>query len=113
MHASFLTIELSPIEREAIEISFNDLYHELAGIGGWHRLCLALNVTEGIIDQLQNSKQGDEEKKSECLRAYHNSGEATWEGVIAAIANPPISNCRVANKIARNYNIASNPCQMS
>ena len=111
MHASFFTIELSPIEREAIKISFNDLYHELADIGDWHGLCLALNVDEGIIDQLRNSEQQVEERKRECLRAYRNSGEATWEGVIAAIAKHPISNCRVANKIARKYTITNNPCQ--
>ena len=106
-----ISTEQPTIVEEPYEITFSDLYHDLADIGDWHGLCLALNVDEATTDRLRNSDQRDEEKKRECLLAYHNSGEATWEGVIAAIAKYPLNNCRVANNIARKYTIASNPCQ--
>ena len=95
---------------ESSIIKFNDLYDELAEIGDWGGLCLVLNVDEATKDRLQHSNQRSEEKKRECLHAYYNSGEATWEGVVAAIAKHPIKNCRLATKIAKKYSVTNNPC---
>ena len=89
--------------------TFNGLCQELAEIGDWQGLCLVLNVDEATVDGLRHSNQRSEEKKRECLHAYYNSGEATWEGVITAITKHPIKNCRLAKKIALKYSIKS-PC---
>ena len=88
--------------------TFNDLYHELSDIGDWQGLCLVLEVDMATIDRLRNSDQRNEDKKRECLLAYYNSDQASWEGVIAAIIKHPIKNCRVANNIARNNDIKTN-----
>ena len=42
-------------------------------------------------------------KKRECLTNYFNNQDPTWESVVKAIAEFPISNKREACKIAKKY----------
>ena len=84
---------------------FNELYHELADIGDWNGLCMNLHVDSAVLNSLQMSGGRNEDKKRECLRSYFNGGNASWEGVIAAIVKHPIRNKRLAKKIAEKQHI--------
>ena len=42
-------------------------------------------------------------QKMDCLEAYYKTGEATWEGVVRAVAEHPINDIREARAIAEKY----------
>ena len=72
-------------------------------IGDWKGLCFNLNVNDAKMNALDFGQQPPEWKKQECLKAYFDTGEATWEEVIRAVSDYPISNKRVAKEIADKY----------
>ena len=89
------------------EISeFNELYQELTEIADWDGLCMNLQVDMATQNLLRMSSGRNEDKKRECLRAYFYGGNASWEGVIAAIVKHPIRNKRLAKEIAEKQHIA-------
>ena len=83
----------------------NELCQEVAEIGNWDVLCSYLGVNPAKMDKLRHSNAKIKEKKQECLRAYFDMGEANWNDVAEVIKKPPISNNRVAKRIAKKHNL--------
>ena len=79
----------------------NDLIQALQSIGDWRGLCRNLNVDEGTMDKLEHNHNHPDLQKTECLKAYFNTGNAKWTEVVDAVAMYPIKNMRVSKKIAR------------
>ena len=86
--------------------TFNELYHAVAKVGNWKGLCLNLAVDDAKMDELKHSDLVTESKKQDCLQTYWNTNEAIWETVIQAVATYPISNIKLAIRIANSHNIA-------
>ena len=82
---------------------FNELYQALQEIGDWKGLCHNLNVDDATMNALEYDPKHTEWNKRDCLRAYFDTGEATWEDVVRAVGEYPINNKRVAKKIANKY----------
>ena len=72
-------------------------------IGNWRGLCENLDVDEGTIETLIFSNDQPEIKKSDCLKAYYDKGEAIWEEVIIAVAQSPLKKVGLAKSIASKY----------
>ena len=72
-------------------------------IGNWRSLCENLKINRGTIETLMYSNDHPEYKMSDCLIAYFDRGEAVWEEVILAVAQPPLVKDDLARKIARRY----------
>ena len=81
------------------------LNFEVADIGFWEGLCMNLGVDRSLMNELKHSNKEDKIKKTECLQAYIDSGEAYWEKVVKAISNYPIDNKRIASQIAERYRV--------
>ena len=79
------------------------LFHALEKIGNWWNLCKNLRVDQGIMERLKFSKDDEVIKMTNCLDAYVNSDEASWEDVAIAVVRPPIKNKKVARDIANKY----------
>ena len=77
----------------------------MKGIGNWRGLCTNLKVDESTMDPLVHSSARPEAKKADCLKAYFDTGEATWAEVVKAVAMYPIRNRRIAKEIAHNYGV--------
>ena len=106
------SIEWNPLSCTFEEIQFpdftiiqdvNKLRQAVAAIGNWQGLCENLDVDYGIIDTLKYSTDQPDTKKSNCLQAYFDKGEAVWEEVILAIARYPLKKVGLAKTIAFNY----------
>lgn len=86
--------------------AFYDLYHAVKVISDWWSLYLNLKVDSTTMNLLKFSMESAEVKKRECLQAFWNTGEATWEDVVKAVAEYPINNKWVAKTIiAQKYGI--------
>ena len=72
-------------------------------IGNWRSLCENLKINRGTIEKLMYSNDLPEYKISDCLNAYFDKGEAVWEEVILAVAQPPLVKGNLAKKIAHRY----------
>ena len=84
----------------------NDLIQAVQEVGDWIGLCRNLGVSEGKLDTLiQNPNQPANQQKAECLRAYFNMGKAKWSKVVEAVKKYPISNSRLARKIAEDHGL--------
>ena len=83
--------------------SLHELYQAVKDIGDWKGLCLNLKVNDAKMNSLDFSPKPIEWKKLECLKAYFDTGEATWEDVVRAVREHPIYNNRVAKQIAKRY----------
>ena len=84
------------------------LFQAVDKIGDWQNLCKNLKVDVGIMDMLKFSRDHDSIKKDECLEAYVNNGDASWEEVVVAVARFPIRNKLVSYNIAKVYVDQSN-----
>lgn len=91
--------ELHPI------YSFKELNKAVSEIGNWYGLCSNLDVERGLLSELQHSNEHISIKKTQCLEAYYDQGEATWERLITAINDYPIRNRRVAKELADKHGI--------
>ena len=70
----------------------------------WEILCKQLNVDDATVTDLK--RWGDNIKKwNFCLQDYFDTGGATWEHVIYAVASEPLNQIVMAKKIARDYGI--------
>ena len=74
-------------------------------IGDWRGLCTNLKVDEGTMNILLHSNDRTEAKKEECLQAYFDTGDATWNDVVRAVSMHPIKNKRLAKKIAKDHGV--------
>lgn len=82
---------------------FNDLKQAVKNIGNWRDLCENLLVDTSVMNGIEFSEKPAEWKKSDCLKAYCNTGEATWEDVVRAVAQHPINNVMEARTIKEKY----------
>ena len=64
-----------------------------------------LGVEEGKMDLLVNTAKPEVKKMADCLQAYFNQGDAKWSDVVKAVAMHPVSNKRIAKKIAKAHAI--------
>ena len=81
----------------------SQLHQAVVEIGNWRGLCENLKINRGTIEKLKYSSDPPEYKISDCLTAYFDKGEAVWEELIIAIAQPPLGKGDLARKIARRY----------
>ena len=97
---------------EDFEIQFPDpttiqdshkLHQAVAEIGNWRGLCENLKVDRGTMDMLKYSNDQPEYKKSDCLNAYFDKGDAVWEEVVLAVAQHPVDEVDIARNIANKY----------
>ena len=85
--------------------SLYDLTKAVQTIGDWRGLCTNLKVDEGTMNTLIHSSDRPETKKDECLKAYFDTGDATWSEVVRAVGMHPIKNKRLAKKIAEDHGV--------
>ena len=77
----------------------------MAEIGDWETLCENLGVPKAVTNELRSSSMENGKKKSRCLEAYLNTGEACWEQVVKVVAEFPFLNKRLARQIANKQNV--------
>ena len=77
-----------------------ELVKAVQEIGYWEALCEYLGTPQTMLKELRFSTMDDRIKKSRCLEAYLDTGEACWEHVVKVVAEYPIDNKRVAKEIA-------------
>ena len=77
----------------------------MAEIGDWETLCENLDVRKAVINALHSSSMENGIKKSRCLEAYLNTGEACWEKVVEVVADHPFYNKKLARKIATDHGV--------
>ena len=99
---------LSSFEKLTMIQDSRQLFQAVDKIGDWQNLCKNLKVDVGIMDMLKFSRDHDSIKKDECLEAYVNNGDASWEEVVVAVARFPIRNKLVSYNIAKVYVDQSN-----
>ena len=85
--------------------NLNDLIQAVKDVGNWKGLCRNLDVDEGTMDKLIQNYNLPDEQKAECLTAYFNAGKAKWSKVVDAVAKYPVSNERLAKKIAEDHGL--------
>ena len=87
--------------------SLRDLKHGLNTISpdDWEELCGLLGVDKAIINDVKQLHRYNYEKQSACFNQFYNSGKATWENVVHAIASSPLKRVVLAKEIAWNYGI--------
>ena len=98
--ARVLFPNLTKIQTQSDKLKFK---HAVGKIGNWESLCENLKVDSGIIDRLRFSNDQPETKKSNCLNAYYDKGEAAWEEIVLAVAQDPVNKAELARNIARKY----------
>ena len=86
------------------------LFQELAEIGSWEHLCDNLGVSTATMNSIKHESAQNTEKKRQCLKAFYNEDtepgvKVCWEMVVKAASRFPISNRKLAKKIANKYNI--------
>ncbi len=102
-YVCLLYVDLSKQQYYHAITSVKQLNLMLEDIGNWEALCLNLGVRTGVIDGLRHSRLPVSSMKLQCIEAYVNDGDATWEEVRTAVTLYPILNSNVASKIARKY----------
>lgn len=90
--------------------SFKELEQALKNVGDWDGLCRNLQVSTAMMATLRHSELQTSTKKSRCLEAFYRHDvergvEVTWETVVKAVAEYPISNKRLAKEIAEQHNL--------
>ena len=80
----------------------------LQDIGDWDALCTNLGVRTATMSALRYEHYAVPTKKTHCLTAFHNCDveegtEVNWESVVRTVQEYPISNKRVAKKIAQDH----------
>ena len=86
--------------------SKQELEKAVAEIGNWEILCEHLGVHKAVLTGLRNIIDTDPTiKKSRCLEAYLNMGNACWEQVVKVVADYPFYNLRLAKEIAATHGI--------
>ena len=83
--------------------NFKDLINAVKDIGNWRALCLNFDVDAATMDSLKYSGESIEDRKLACLRAFYDSGDATWEKVIRGVEMHPINNPKLAKEIKMKY----------
>ena len=88
--------------------SARDLDQSLQEIGDWDGLCTYLRVRTATMNVLRHEQLAVAQKKLRCLTAFYNHDvehgvEVNWETVVKTVREYPISNKRLADKIAQKY----------
>ena len=78
---------------QALEENFND----------GRSLCKILKMERDILERISHSEKSDSDKMVDCLEVYIKSGEATWLGLVNAVAQ---SDKQLAKKIAKKHNVS-------
>ena len=85
------------------------LFKELEEVGSWEHLCHNLGVSTATVNSLNLDHAQNTEKKRRCLEAFYKDKEprvqVCWETVVKAVSSYPISNRKLAKRIASKYNI--------
>ena len=86
------------------------LFQELREIGPWEHLCQNLGVSTATMESLKHDSAQNTEKKRHCLKAFYDEDtepgvQVCWETVLKAVSSFPISNRKLAKKIANKYSI--------
>lgn len=86
------------------------LFQELAEVGSWKHLCHNLGVSTATVNSLTYETAQNTEKKLLCVQAFYREDtergvQVCWETVVKAVSQNPISNFKLAKKIANKYNI--------
>jgi len=82
-----------------------ELEKAVAEIGDWEVLCENLGVPSPVLQGLRYDNIQNSMKKTRCLEAYLNTGNACWETVVEVVADVPFYNKRVAKEIADKYGV--------
>ena len=82
-----------------------ELEKAVAEIGEWESLCENLGAPKAVINELRSSSMENGKKKSRCLEAYVDTGEACWEKVVEVVADYPFYNGRLAREIAGKHGV--------
>ena len=86
--------------------SKQELEKAVAEIGNWEAMCERLGVHKAVLNGLRNIIDTDGTiKKSRCLEAYLNMGNACWEQVVKVVADYPFYNLKLAKEIAATHGI--------
>ena len=90
--------------------SLRSLFVELKEIGSWEHLCLNLRVSRATVNALTYERANNNQKMYRCLEAFYNEDtepgvEVSWKTVVKAVYDFPISNTKLAKKIAKKHNI--------
>ena len=101
-HDQFCSLQEALKSHSSID-DYRILHRSLETIGDWWNLCDNLEVDEGTMNTLYNSHGQPEVKKRQCLKAYVDSGEASWEEVVIAVARSPFKNKVLAKSIAKRH----------
>ena len=75
-------------------------------IGDWEGLCGNLGVVKSVMEELCFSHEmALSSKRSRCLEAYYDSGEAVWEKVVEALCELSSPKKKQAKSIAHKYGV--------
>ena len=86
-----------------------ELHEALTDIGDWYTLCFNLGVSEATLttlhDSIKDYTMSLQKRKRQCLDAFFDHGgyDVSWEQVIRAVSEYPISNKRLAQNIRHKY----------
>ena len=89
----------------------DDLRYALLNIPheDWEVVCKQLNVDEPTVTDLKRWSENNSKKLEFCLQDYFDTGVATWEHVVYAVASEPLNKVVLANKIAQDYAVRCKP----
>lgn len=95
------------LEHEITDV--NELYKAVKDIPGeWMAMCIALQVPDGVLSELELSEDRPVHRMNKCLKVYYNTGKSVWEDVVLAVAEAPIYNPKLAMKIASKHGVDYN-----
>ncbi len=78
----------------------------------WRELCEHLSIDEELFKKLDHSSGANSQKMEQCLTDYFDNHGPDWTAVVTIIADYPISNLRLACKIAKKYmNMDNKECE--
>ncbi|MCG8626374.1 MAG: hypothetical protein MJE68_30795 [Proteobacteria bacterium] len=72
----------------------------------WEVLCNQLNIDESTMMDLRRWSENNSRKWEFCLQDYFDTGMATWEHVVYAVASEPLNQVALAKKIAQDYAVS-------
>ena len=72
----------------------------------WEVVCKQLNVDEPTVTDLKRWSENNSKKWEFCLQDYFDTGVATWEHVVYAVASEPLNEVVLAKKIAQDYAVS-------
>ena len=93
--------------------SYTLLFHELKDIGNWDILCTTLGVNDAIMERIRYDTIDSVLKKTNCLKAYIDSGKARWDKVVRVVCSNPFYNMILGQELATKYGVPETECSMA